>query len=151
MTPAVGLATMTVGFAFLRFFGQGLLTLASRTMIAQWFERRRGLVTSLSSAGFAFVFSLTPALLSALIAASDFRTAWRQLAVGLIVVMGTLILVFYRTRPGGLWPPHRRRPGAAGRSPMADSRAGEARCPARRVPIAMRPGRRPFATAGSGS
>ena len=99
MSATVGLVTMTIGFGFLRFFGQGLLTLASRTMIAQWFDRRRGLVSSVSSAAFAFVFSLTPALLFGLIELSGFRWAWRQLAIGLVVILGTAVIVLYRNRP----------------------------------------------------
>lgn len=99
MSPSTGLVAMTIGFGFLRFFGQGLLTLSSRTMIAQWFDRRRGLVSSVSSAAFAFVFSLTPALLFALIELSGFRWAWRQLAIGLVVIVGTTVLIFFRNRP----------------------------------------------------
>ncbi len=99
MGPTVGLIVMTIGFGFLRFCGQGLLTLSSRTMISQWFDRRRGLVSSASSAAFAFVFSLTPALLFALVELSGFRWAWRQLAIGLVVVLGVAILVLYRNRP----------------------------------------------------
>lgn len=99
MGPATGLIVMTIGFGFLRFCGQGMLTLSSRTMISQWFDRRRGLVASASSAAFAFVFSLTPALLFALVDASGFRWAWRQLAIGLVVVVGSLVLIFYRSRP----------------------------------------------------
>ena len=99
MSATTGLIVMTIGFGFLRFFGQGLLTLASRTMIAQWFDRRRGLVSSVSSAAFAFVFSLTPALLFALIELSGFRWAWRQIAIGLVVVLGALVLMLYRNRP----------------------------------------------------
>ena len=99
MSSTTGLVVMTIGFGFLRFFGQGLLTLASRTMIAQWFDRRRGLVSSVSSAAFAFVFSLTPALLFALIELSGFRWAWRQIAIGLVVILGTAVLILYRNRP----------------------------------------------------
>ncbi|MGH1490310.1 MAG: MFS transporter [Acidimicrobiales bacterium] len=99
MQQTTGLIVMSVAFGFLRFFGQGLLTLSSRTMISQWFDRRRGLVSSVSSAAFAFVFSLTPTLLFALVELSDFRWAWRQLAIGLVVVLGTLILIFFRNTP----------------------------------------------------
>ena len=42
------MVVLSVGFGLLRFTGQGLLTLSSRTMISQWFDRRRGVVTSLS-------------------------------------------------------------------------------------------------------
>lgn len=99
MGEVTGLIVMTIGFGFLRFCGQGLLTLSSRTMISQWFDRRRGLVSSASSAAFAFVFSLTPALLFALVSLSGFRWAWRQLAIGLVLGLGVMILVFYRNRP----------------------------------------------------
>ncbi|MEM8747211.1 MAG: MFS transporter, partial [Actinomycetota bacterium] len=44
MGIAAGFVAMSIGFGCLRFSGQGLLTLASRTMIAQWFDARRGLV-----------------------------------------------------------------------------------------------------------
>lgn len=99
MGQTTGLVVMSVGFAFLRFCGQGLLTLSSRTMISQWFDRRRGLVSSGSSAAFAFVFSLTPTLLFALVELSGFRWAWRQLALGLVFILGTMILIFYRNTP----------------------------------------------------
>jgi OFA family oxalate/formate antiporter-like MFS transporter len=99
MGSTTGLVVMSIGFGALRFCGQGLLTLSSRTMISQWFDRRRGLVSSVSSAAFAFVFSLTPTLLFALVELSGFRWAWRQLAIGLAVGLGSLILVFYRNTP----------------------------------------------------
>ncbi|MGI9595580.1 MAG: MFS transporter [Acidimicrobiales bacterium] len=101
MSPTTGLIVMSIGFGSLRFCGQGLLTLSSRTMISQWFERRRGLVSSGSSAAFAFVFSLTPTLLFALVELSGFRWAWRQLALGLVLGLGTVILIFYRNTPEG--------------------------------------------------
>jgi MFS family permease len=99
MGQTTGLVVMSIGFGFLRFCGQGLLTLSSRTMISQWFERRRGFVSSGSSAAFAFVFSLTPTLLFALVELSGFRWAWRQLALGLVFLLGAMILVFYRNTP----------------------------------------------------
>lgn len=99
MTTAVGFVVMCVGFGCLRFSGQGLLTLSSRTMVAQWFDRRRGLVTSLSSAAVSFSFAASPALLLALIEFDGFRTAWRIMAAGLVAVVGVMIVVFYRVSP----------------------------------------------------
>lgn len=99
MNTALGMAVMSVGFGCLRFTGQGVLTLASRTMLAQWFERRRGLVTSLSSAIVSFSFAAAPALLLALIDIDGFRSAWRIMAVFLVVVIGSTIAVLYRDRP----------------------------------------------------
>lgn len=99
MSTPVGVFVMSVGFGCLRFSGQGLLTLASRTMIAQWFDRRRGLVTALSSACVSFSFAAAPALLLLLIDIDGFRTAWRVMAVVLVVVIGSVVIVFYRVSP----------------------------------------------------
>ena len=99
MGPVVGLAVMSIGFGCLRFSGQGLLTLSSRTMISQWFDRRRGLVSSLSNAVMSFVFAATPAILLVLIEANGWRAAWRLIAVALIVVVGTFVVVLYRVSP----------------------------------------------------
>jgi MFS family permease len=99
MSALTGTVVMSVGFGCLRFSGQGLLTLSSRTMISQWFDRRRGLVSSVSNAVMSFVFAATPALLLLLIEVDGWRTAWRVLAVGLIVIMGTVVVVLYRVSP----------------------------------------------------
>ena len=99
MSTAMGLVVMSIGFGCLRFSGQGLLTLASRTMVAQWFDRRRGLVTAVSSAFVSFSFAAAPALLLALIDIDGFRTAWRVMAIVLVVVVGTVIVIFYRVSP----------------------------------------------------
>ncbi len=99
MNAAVGLVVMSVGFGCLRFTGQGLLTLSSRTMISQWFDRRRGVVTSVSNSFMSFAFAASPALLLALIGIDGFRTAWRLMAVVLVVVVGGLIVTLYRVSP----------------------------------------------------
>ncbi len=99
MNVAVGMAVMSVGFGLLRFSGQGLLTLSSRTMVAQWFDRRRGLVTSVANTFVSFSFAGSPALLLALIDVGGFRTAWRLLAVGLVLAVGSIVLLLYRESP----------------------------------------------------
>ena len=99
MSPFVGLVVMSAGFGCLRFTGQGLLTLTSRTMVSQWFERRRGVVTSVSNSFVSFGFAAAPALLLALIGIDGFRTAWRLMAVALVVGMGGLVIVFFRNSP----------------------------------------------------
>lgn len=99
MSRPVALVAMSIGFGCLRFSGQGVLTLSARTMISQWFERRRGLVSSLSNALMSFAFASSPAFLLFLIGIDGFRSAWRLLALGLVVVMGTIIVVFFRVSP----------------------------------------------------
>ncbi|MCB0990300.1 MAG: MFS transporter [Acidimicrobiales bacterium] len=99
MNLPVGMLVMSVGFGFLRFSGQGLLTLASRTMVSQWFERRRGVVSSVSSAGMGFALASSPAVLLALIQVDGFRWAWRLMALVLVFGVGAVIVVFYRESP----------------------------------------------------
>ena len=99
MSTPVGLVVMSVGFGCLRFSGQGLLTLSSRTMVAQWFDQRRGLVSSISQAAGSFAFAAAPALFLTLIGIDGFRTAWRIIAVVLVVVVATVILTLYRVSP----------------------------------------------------
>lgn len=99
MSTAVGVAVMSLGFGCLRFTGQGLLTLTSRTMISQWFDKHRGAVTSSSNAVMSFAFAASPAVLLALIKLDGFRTAWRILAVVLVCVIGTIVVVFFRDSP----------------------------------------------------
>ena len=99
MNTVVGMIVLSLGFGCLRFSGQGLLTLSSRTMVSQWFDRRRGLVTSMSGAIGGFAFAASPALLLALIDIDGFRTAWRIMAVGLVLVVGAVIVVLYRVSP----------------------------------------------------
>jgi MFS family permease len=99
MNTAVGMIVMSIGFGCLRFSGQGLLTLSSRTMISQWFDRRRGLVTALSNSCMSFAFAASPAILLALVDLDGFRTAWRIIGAALVVVMGTVIIVLFRVSP----------------------------------------------------
>jgi MFS family permease len=68
-------------------------------MLSQWFDRRRGLVTSMSGAIVGFSFAASPALLLTLIDIDGFRTAWRLMAVALVLVVGTVIVVLFRVSP----------------------------------------------------
>lgn len=99
MEPPTGMVVMSVGFGALRFTGQGLLTLSSRTMVAQWFERRRGIVTSTSTAAMSFAISLAPALFLVLIDIDGFRFAWRVIGLALLAVLVPIVVVFFRVSP----------------------------------------------------
>ncbi len=99
MRRPVAFVALSIGFGCLRFSGQGVLTLSSRTMISQWFDRNRGLVSSSSNALMSFAFASSPAFLYWLIQVDGFRTAWRLMAVVLLLGVGTLILVMFRPSP----------------------------------------------------
>ena len=92
------IAILAAMFAVLRFSGQGMLTLSGRTMVARWFDRRRGVVAATSGAFVSFAFSLAPTLLVGWIAISGWRGAWREMAIAL-VAMAVVALLFFRDTP----------------------------------------------------
>lgn len=96
---AAAFAFLTLAFTGIRFMGQGMLTLTSRTMLARWFERRRGLVTALSGPFVSFAFAGAPLLLSAWIQRAGWRGAWLEMAVVVAVLMGGVGWLLYRESP----------------------------------------------------
>ena len=87
---AIKFVVVTGGFFLLRFFGQGLMTLASRNMIAKWFDLYRGRVTAISGIIASFAFSSAPWGLERLIHYLGWRGAWLLLAS----ISGLFLLVF---------------------------------------------------------
>ena len=85
-------------FAFLRFSGQGMLTLTSRTMMARWFDRRRGTVTAASGALISVSFSMAPMVFFWWIGAAGWRGAWREMAF-VLLGFGALALLLFRDTP----------------------------------------------------
>lgn len=98
-TPAVAWALLAMGFTALRFSGQGMLTLASRTTLARWFVRRRGLVSALSGAFVNFGFAGAPLGLQLWIEAAGWRSAWQGMALVVGLGMSLVGLVLYRHDP----------------------------------------------------
>jgi len=92
-------AGLTFGFMLLRFSGQGMLTMSSRTMMAKWFERRRGLASGVSGVFVSGGFAIAPLVLQLLIDAFGWRGAWLVLAAAVGIGMGLVILVFFRETP----------------------------------------------------
>jgi OFA family oxalate/formate antiporter-like MFS transporter len=97
-TP-IAAVVLTLGFMMLRFSGQGMLTMASRTMMAKWFERRRGLASGVSGVFVSGSFAIAPLFLQSLIDLGDWRGAWLILAALVGIGMGLVILVFFRENP----------------------------------------------------
>ncbi|MCK5806417.1 MAG: MFS transporter, partial [Lentisphaeria bacterium] len=96
---AAGVVVMSVGFFLLRFFGQGMMTLTSRNMLMEWFERRRGLANGIRAVFVSFGFSLSPKILDSMIAHWGWQGAWRILAVVIGIGFCAFTLVFYRDKP----------------------------------------------------
>ena len=89
---------MTILFFFIRFSGQGVLTMASRNMIMIWFDRNRGKVNSISSIAISLGFSSSPILINKLIEDHGWEMTWQIMAVCLFI-FSFCILQLYRNRP----------------------------------------------------
>ena len=100
-TPSAILVMVSLfaGFLSLRFLGQGVLTLVSRNMMMQWFDRRRGFATGFSNVFVALGFSSAPVVLDVLIHQYNWRGAWLLLGVVVGLLFPIIVLVFFRNTP----------------------------------------------------
>jgi MFS family permease len=89
---------MTVLFFFIRFFGQGVLTMASRNMIMIWFDRHRGKVNSISSITVSLGFSSSPILINHLIENYGWERSWQIMALALFI-FSFCVIQLYRNKP----------------------------------------------------
>lgn len=95
----IGVPLLVLGFFTLRFSGQGMLTMVSRTLIGRWFNRRRGLAAGISGLFVSFAFGSAPLVLDAWVGAAGWRGAWQQMAVVVTFGMGTLAWFFFHDHP----------------------------------------------------
>lgn len=94
----VPFTVITILFFFIRFCGQGVLTMASRNMIMLWFDKNRGKVNSISSIGVSLGFSSSPILMNKLIDDHGWEMSWQLIALCLFI-FSICILQFYRNKP----------------------------------------------------
>ena len=108
-----GLVVLALGFAAVRFLGQGCLFLVASNVIAQWFERRRGFALSLVWLGFSASVALHPPFSQWLIETVGWREAWLWLGISSWALL-LPVLWFIRNRPEdhGLRPDGRAAPEA---------------------------------------
>lgn len=115
-------------FFGLRFSGQGMLAMTSRTTMARWFERIRGLVAGVSGVFVGFAFGYAPRLFDAWIERAGWRGAWREMALIVGVGFAFIAWLFFRNRPEecGLTldgdPPKEKRAEAAEEEPSKTRR-----------------------------
>lgn len=86
------------GFLGVRHFGQGQLTMCSRTMMGQWFEKKRGTMLGISGLFVAFGFGLAPLTLTQLIKAMSWQNSLYLLA-SLCFGVGVVAYLFFRKSP----------------------------------------------------
>ena len=93
------LLIVVIGFFGIRFFGQGVLTIVSRGMVARWFSSRRGFVVGIMGLITAFGFSYAPQPLQSLIQMYDWNGALIVIAWILVVLFLPVVLLFFRSSP----------------------------------------------------
>jgi len=95
---------LAVGFAVLRFMGQGATMMCSANLVSQWFSRKRGFAMSLMGLGFAASMAIHPPLGSYLVEQLGWRRAWVVLGVltWLIMLLPLIFLVFDKPESVGL-------------------------------------------------
>jgi len=107
---------VSIGFFGIRFLGQGMVTLGSRSMLAKWWNHKRGLMVAISGCFVAFGFSLAPRFLDWEIAVFGWRGSLLVNALLLICVLSVLSWLVCRDNPeecglemdNGWHPPERR-------------------------------------------
>lgn len=102
----VGMASLAVGFAALRFLGQGSLMLNCANLVSQWFHRRRGFALGLMMMGFAASMAFHPALGAWLTEALGWRSAYVVLGIATwaILLPAVVFLVRHKPEEVGLLP-----------------------------------------------
>jgi len=90
---------ITIGFFGIRFFGQGVLTLVSKGMVAKWFGPRRGLAVGIMGLFTAFGFSFAPQPLNSMINKFGWNKALIIIGLVLLIIFLPLVLIFNRAEP----------------------------------------------------
>jgi len=98
-TEISAMACIFFGFIFIRFFGQGVLTLTSRTMVVKWFDAKRGLAIGILSVFVAYGFSIAPVLFDYLITQYTWSGAWIFIAIILGLVFPIVVLLLFKESP----------------------------------------------------
>ena len=97
-----GLGSLFLVFFFLRFLGQGSMSMLARNALAMWFERRLGFASGVSNIGMAVAVGTVPALGFALVEAYGWRGAYEVFGIGIWVLLIPLVVLVFRDRPEDL-------------------------------------------------
>jgi MFS family permease len=101
MSLVQGVVWLAIGFAGIRFLGQGSLTLVSTMTVSLAFDRRRGTALGIFSTATSALMALVPVALALLIAGFGWRNTW-LIAAGVVLV--TVVPIGYfglRSLPTG--------------------------------------------------
>ena len=93
---------LALGFALLRFMGQGATMMSSANLVSQWFQAKRGFAMSLMGFGFAASMAIHPLLGEWLIGAVGWRMAWVALGLLTWVLMLPVLVFLVHDKPESL-------------------------------------------------
>ncbi len=95
----ISFCSILLGYAGVRFFGQGVLTRCSRNLLLLWFVRKRGLVCGLRNLFVTLIFSTAPLLLATSISIYGWRETLWLLALAVGVGFSVLAILLIRDNP----------------------------------------------------
>ncbi|MCP4296174.1 MAG: MFS transporter [Proteobacteria bacterium] len=98
-SSTISIAVMIFIFFWLRYFGQGMMTMVSRITLSKWFEVNRGFATGISGVLISFSFAGSPLLLNILIENRGWEDAAFFLALFCGVGMALAAWLFFRDNP----------------------------------------------------
>ena len=90
---------LTVGFGFLRFFGQGSLMLGCANLVSQWFDSKRGFAMSLMALGFGMSIAIHPPVSQFLIDQYGWKYAWIILGISTWIIMVPALFILAWNNP----------------------------------------------------
>ena len=90
---------LTVGFGFLRFFGQGSLMLGCANLVSQWFDSKRGFAMSLMALGFGMSMAIHPPASQFLIDQYGWKHAWIILGISTWIIMVPALFILAWNNP----------------------------------------------------
>ena len=94
-----GILWLSIGFAALRFLGQGSLMMGSSNMVSQWFNRKRGSALGFMALGFGISMAVHPEISQWLIEQVGWREAWLWIGVTTWVLVLPPILILVISKP----------------------------------------------------
>ena len=86
-------------FMFLRFAGQGCMTMSSRVTMARWFEYRRGMAAAISGVLVSFFFNSSPKPFGNLVAHCGWSKTYVILGLSVGIGMTLIAWIFFRDNP----------------------------------------------------
>ena len=90
---------LTVGFGFLRFFGQGSLMLGCANLVSQWFDSKRGFAMSLMALGFGMSMAIHPPVSQFLIDQYGWKYVWIILGISTWIIMVPALFILAWNNP----------------------------------------------------